>query len=49
MRWVIDTPSWPVTSRDDELTTKQILDVLDRVGKTTADSGETADGEVASC
>jgi hypothetical protein len=30
-RYVIDNPSWPVTTHDHDLTTDQILDVLDQV------------------
>jgi hypothetical protein len=32
-RWVIDSPSWPIRRRNDDLTTEQILDVLDLVGR----------------
>lgn len=51
--WIVDNRSWPIEQHDDDLTTEQILDVLDQVGAhypgavaSLADTAEpTAEGD----
>lgn len=45
MIWTVDNPNWPARRHDDELTTEQILDVLDLIGRPSSAGGTKTSNE----